>query len=136
VCDTVAPVPVVLSPKLHEYEVMVPSVSDPDPMNEHVSPAHEYVNDAVGGWFGGLPPVSTILGANTEESWTSSSGSWMPSPDSSVQLKLPFVVSVEYRPATPLQVLEKPFEARSASAPATCGDAIDVPLIHAYPPFR
>ena len=96
VCDTVAPVPDAPSPKTHESEAIVPSVSDPDPVKEHASAVQECVNDADGGWFGGGGlPTSTSLGLNRDWSCTSSSGSWMPSPESSVQSWLPAPTTVE-----------------------------------------
>ena len=82
-----------------------PSLSDePDASNEHERFVHEYVNDAVGAWFGGGPPPgpATVLGWKTTASETSSSGSLMPSPDSSVQARLPSAFSVSYRPDTPV----------------------------------
>jgi hypothetical protein len=82
---------------------MDPSESaDAEPSNEHVSPVQEYANDAVGGWFGGglPPPDSTITGVKTDPE-TSSRGSWIPSPESSVQSMFPLLTTVEYRPDTP-----------------------------------
>jgi hypothetical protein len=97
-CVAVAPVPLVPSPKFHEYDATDPSESvDADPSNEHVSPPHVYVNDAVGGWFGGGP---TVVGAKALPE-TSRRGSWMPSPESSDQFVLPVPTTVEYRPETP-----------------------------------
>jgi hypothetical protein len=57
------------------------------------SPLQEYVKDAVGGWLTGSPPPpplpATRTGLNSDMSLTSSRGSLMPSPESSVQSKLP-----------------------------------------------
>ena len=48
-CAAEAPEAVVPSPKFHTSEAIAPSVSEPEPVNEHVSPLQEKVNDAVGG---------------------------------------------------------------------------------------
>jgi hypothetical protein len=52
VCDADTPAPVPPSPNDHAYDATDPSASeDPDPSNEHDSPAHDDVNAATGGLF-------------------------------------------------------------------------------------
>ncbi len=54
-------------------------------VNEHVSPLHDDVNEAVGGWFVDPPsPPATNTGANSVPSLMSSSGSMNPSSESSI----------------------------------------------------
>jgi hypothetical protein len=48
-CDTDPPEAPDPSPKSHAREAIVPSESEPDPVNVHANPLHEKVNDAVGG---------------------------------------------------------------------------------------
>ena len=72
----------------------------------------------------------TVAGAKIVVSLTSRRGSWMPSPESSTQLKLPVLINVLRMSAG----LTKPLAARSAAAPEQCGADMLVPLRTAHPP--
>ena len=80
VCGNVDEVYVVPA-TFHEREAMVPSLSVLVSVNVHVSDEQVCVNEATGAAL--LPPVLTSVGENVD---TSSSGSLVPSPESSVQL--------------------------------------------------
>ena len=70
------------------------------------------------------PPPATVAGSKTVASLTSRSGSWIPSPESSVQSRFPVETSV-------LRIVAGsvvPEAASSAAAPATWGLAMLVPL--------
>src|SRR5690606_8258347 len=66
----------------------------------------------------------TMRGANRLVLLMSSSGSWMPSPESSVQSKLPALIRISRIFAGGYS----PLAASTAAAPATCGEAILEPL--------
>jgi len=117
---TVAPLPDDPSPKFHEYPEIEPSGSDDaDPLKEQVRSVQLYVNEAVGGWFTGPPPPPPMNAV-----YSSRFGDPVPAlvtfPDVALPVRAEVTVEGE-APGLPCRY--------SAAAPATCGDAMDVPLI-------
>jgi hypothetical protein len=129
-----------LSPKFQAYEPIVnPSESeDPDASNEQLRSVHEYVNDATGAALSAPPPPpplpATSTGLKTVVLLTSSSRSLIPSPESSVQLVFPELMTWLYSAWTSLEFPGLVLLASSANAPAACGDAIEVPEMVPYSP--
>ena len=68
--------------------------------------------------------VAIRTGVNTIGLLTSRSGSVVPSPESSLQLKLPVLRTMVSQTAA----ASRPLDFSSAAAPAMCGDAMLVPL--------
>jgi hypothetical protein len=123
----VLPVP---SPKLHDREAIVPSPSLEVSVKVQSRSMQLDVNDAAGGLLIGVvppPPGAISFGLKTVASLTSSSGSLVlsRSPD---QLSFPS----DFRSDSVVSRLT-PADRSSAAAPATCGDAIDVPDFVPYP---
>ena len=121
----VIPLPLSLSPKLQPYDVIAPSPSEElVPLNEQESPEHETVNEAVGGLLEGgvLPPVLRLNSSTFGE----------PEPAPVTTPAVPLLTT--WLRTVPGELFGDTCST-SAATPATCGVAIDVPLI-VYVPER
>jgi hypothetical protein len=103
---------------------------DAVPSNEHARLLQLTPKLAVGALFTGPPPPVGIRTGAKMPLDMSSSRSLIPSPESSTQFKLPLLTK-----AARISAGVRPLLASRAAAPATCGEAMEVPLMVLKLPF-